>query len=209
MANEQNLRPWKPGQSGNPKGPEKHVGAIKKLSQAQVKVIMDLVLTNDVGAIERIRKDPKTPLLQAWICSIALKGFKTGDHSAIEVLLARSIGKLKDNIEVSGGITVKEVSRNTLIDAIKRDKFLDVTDAEYQTLDHANNKNESLASEDVQATGDNSGKPDLLQWRRDIEASLKARADPLAAAEAHVASEVADPLRVEVSSEPSEAEEQP
>lgn len=203
----ENLKPWKPGQSGNPKGMEKGYGTIKKLTQAQVKTIMDLVLTNDVGAIERIRKDPKTPLLQAWICSIALKGFKTGDHSAIEVLLARSIGKLKDNVEVSGGITVKEVSKNAVLDALKRDKFLDVSDAEYQTLDHADSKDRPLAPEALQDLRDHSRGHDLPPGQGDIEAAPEARTDPLGAAEGYVAPAVADPLRVEVPSEPDQAQE--
>lgn len=204
MANEQNLKPWKPGQSGNPRGPEKHVGALRKLTQAQVKVVMDLVLMNDVGSIEKLRKDPKTPLLQAWICSIALKGFKTGDHSAIEVLLARTIGKVKEVVDVNATVSTP-ITKQAISEAIKRDKFLDVQEAEYETLPHADSKDRPLAPEALQDLRDHSRGHDLPPGQGDLEAATEARADPLGAAEAHVATEVADPLRVEVPSEPSQA----
>lgn len=83
--NPQNLRPWKKGQSGNPKGAQKKLPALDKL-MAEV-----LGSTDDDG-----EKSEAKAILQALINKA-----KKGDTRAAEILLDRGYGKPKEKLEIT------------------------------------------------------------------------------------------------------------
>lgn len=89
------------GQSGNPKGAAAHnpeVKLIRKLTHADVAEIGALILTGDMPALLKIKDDPKTTPLKMWIAAVAIKGISRGDASALNALLDRIAGKVKDQV---------------------------------------------------------------------------------------------------------------
>lgn len=102
---------FKKGQSGNPLGGKLHnpeLRAIKRLSRAEVAEIGTLIVSKNVTKLQAIVKDSlknpdsKHSALKAWMARIAIRGMAKGDAHAMDVLLNRLIGKVKDEIELTG-----------------------------------------------------------------------------------------------------------
>lgn len=126
MANEQNLKPWKPGQSGNPSGKPRGDRSIKILTNEQVKEIMDVVLTNDIERLDEIKKSKSSSTLQAWIAAIALRGLRDGDPARLEALLRRTVGTVKESISVENTVVFKPASPEDLKKALATDPFIEL-----------------------------------------------------------------------------------
>lgn len=84
--NPQNLKPFKKGQSGNPKGG----GKPKKLPQ------LDVILKNILGSQDKEGRTQAELIIQALTNSA-----KKGDVKAADLLLNRSYGKVKESVELS------------------------------------------------------------------------------------------------------------
>lgn len=92
----ENLKPWKPGQSGNPSGRPKGI-----LDRDEVKAQLGKFWSMSATEVEAIAQDPKATAGQRMLASIVLKGIKTGDFSGADWLLNRTIGKVKEEVEIS------------------------------------------------------------------------------------------------------------
>ena len=84
MANEQNLKPFKKGQSGNPNGRPKKLPHLEEL-------LADILGEDKEGITAA----------EAILRALRAKATK-GDIRAAEVLLERAYGKAKQGIELSG-----------------------------------------------------------------------------------------------------------
>lgn len=102
---------FKPGQSGNPLGAKLHdpvMRAIKRLTRAEVAEIGALIVSKNISKLKEIvedakgNDDSKHSALKVWIATIAIKGISKGDAHALDVLLNRLVGKVKDEIELTG-----------------------------------------------------------------------------------------------------------
>jgi hypothetical protein len=101
------LRPFKKGQSGNPQGARLHNPEIKKikaLTEAELIEVATFVLKSSVGQIKMKMKDPKTPVLQGMVLGLALKTMVKGDAQAFNALMDRLLGKVKENLNLSGHV---------------------------------------------------------------------------------------------------------
>ena len=89
-----NLKPWQPGISGNPKGRPKGSRNIKK-------VIQDLLNDQNIASGMRLTmpRDIETPL-EAIVYTLMVKAIR-GDVRASEVLLKHSVDK--DMVPIEGG----------------------------------------------------------------------------------------------------------
>ncbi len=87
---------WKPGQSGNPSGVRKG-----KLTRDEVETIMAKFARHSREQLQAVVQNPKTPMLEIMVASVMAKAAKDGDYSRLDFLLNRSIGKVKDMLEVS------------------------------------------------------------------------------------------------------------
>lgn len=85
MANEQNLKPFQPGQSGNPNGRPKKLPDLDAL--------LAEVLNEEKGGIVAA---------QAILKVIMVKAIK-GDLKAAELLLDRAYGKSKNLVDITSG----------------------------------------------------------------------------------------------------------
>ena len=96
---------FQPGKSGNPAGrpPEPaELKAVRALTKSQLAEIGIMVATGDHDALRAIMEDDGETVLKKMIASVCLKVIHKGDMNALDVLLNRLIGKVKDEIEHSG-----------------------------------------------------------------------------------------------------------
>jgi hypothetical protein len=100
-------RPFQKGQSGNPLGGQLHnpeMRAIKRLSEKELIEVATFVLNSKVSQIKARMKHPDTSVLQGMVLGLALKCMTRGDASAFNALMDRLLGKVKDNLSLSGSI---------------------------------------------------------------------------------------------------------
>jgi hypothetical protein len=76
---------------------------VRALTKARLNEVISKILGSTPEEIIRMKEDKNTDALTAWILSGAVKGIKTGDMDQLEkVLLNRTLGKVKEQVEVSG-----------------------------------------------------------------------------------------------------------
>lgn len=97
-------RDWKKGVSPNPLGARAHNQELKKirrLTNEQVAEVGSLILTLDAKRIDALRKKKEgVSILQTWIANAAYWANKRGDVYALNTLLDRISGKIKETKEV-------------------------------------------------------------------------------------------------------------
>lgn len=109
-----NLKPFKPGQSGNPAGKPKGT-----LSSAEVSALMGKFCKKSRVELQAIIQDEKSTMLEIMVASVMAKAAKDGDYARLAFLLDRSVGKVKEEIEQ----TVRSISDEDL-DKIPRDALI-------------------------------------------------------------------------------------
>lgn len=107
---------FKPGQSGNPGGKSKHF-----LTRHKVKLLIDKFLALSKIELETLIMAAGTPALELMIASTILSCIKIGDYSRLEALLARAVGKVKENIEddTESKSDVSRLSMGDLLSLVK------------------------------------------------------------------------------------------
>lgn len=100
MGSASNLRPWKPGQSGNPGGklslpPE--LRAIRGYTREECSRIVARYGRMECEALTELTRDgaPKLPALDAAIIRIFQEAITKGDFMRLSFLLDRAIGKVQ------------------------------------------------------------------------------------------------------------------
>ncbi len=116
MANKNAIPPkkaqWKKGQSGNPSGrpaepPElKH---LKLLTKQELVEVANLVIKGDVDTLLALRKDKKQSVIKVMVASVAARIIMKGDMQALDVLLNRLVGKVKDEFKFEGEVRGKVI----------------------------------------------------------------------------------------------------
>lgn len=97
---------FKKGNNANPLGGKLHdpeIRAIKRLTQDELKEVGTLVVKGDIEALKKLKEDSKCSVLQAMVASVAIRIISKGDMQALDVLLNRLIGKVKDELDMSVG----------------------------------------------------------------------------------------------------------
>lgn len=96
-----NLKPFKPGQSGNPGGRPKievELKKNKKLTKNVLKKVGDAFLLGDMNALVDLKLNGKP--LERWLASIVIKGIETSDMQSLNTLLPWLIGKVREEVSV-------------------------------------------------------------------------------------------------------------
>ncbi len=103
-----NLKPFKKGEpSGNPLGGKLHNPEIKKIKALTEKELIEVgtfIVQGKMGELKALLKNPETPMLQAMVAGLAVKTMVKGDASAFNALMDRLLGKVKEQVQLSGSI---------------------------------------------------------------------------------------------------------
>jgi len=89
--------------SANPLGAKLHnpeIRAIKNLTESEMVEIGSLILKGSLDELKAIKDAPGTTALKAMMASVAIKTIAKGDHQALDALLNRLIGKVKDEVKI-------------------------------------------------------------------------------------------------------------
>ena len=98
-----NLKPFKPGQSGNPKGKPptpQDVRDARKLNAVQVSRIINKFLNMDMAWIKEVIDQSHTPALEYMIGKMLIECGKTGDFQRLNFIFDRCVGKVTEKMEV-------------------------------------------------------------------------------------------------------------
>ncbi len=91
-----NLKPFVKGQSGNIAGKPRHL-----LTTAKISSIVGKFCEMTREQLQKIVQNPKSTMLEITVAGILARAAKDGDYSRLEFLFARSVGKVKESLEVS------------------------------------------------------------------------------------------------------------
>lgn len=100
---------FKKGQSGNPGGRPKtpeDVKELKKLNNIELERIINESLQLSRDQLKKIMADPESTMLQLVVASLLTQSVNKGDHMRLNFLLERLLGKVKENMSVTGSITI-------------------------------------------------------------------------------------------------------
>lgn len=91
-----NLKPFKPGQSGNPSGKPKGI-----YTRDEIQAVVSRCYRMTKNQLKAIIESPDSTMLEIHVASIMATGVKKGDFYPFDGLMNRTIGKVKDELEVS------------------------------------------------------------------------------------------------------------
>ena len=94
----ENLRPWKPGQSGNPHGlsivlPE--LLRMQRLTREEMAIIASWMVKGKADEVIKFVQDPNATILQRMIAAVFARIMEKGDPIAFEIFMNRVIGKVR------------------------------------------------------------------------------------------------------------------
>jgi len=112
MANEENLRPFKKGQSGNPNGrPKSYVTGLKDAGYNMTEINMSIrhMLSMNIEELRKVYENPDATILEKTVAGAMRKSLEKGSLYSIETLLSRVFGKPNETSEVKQDteITIK------------------------------------------------------------------------------------------------------
>ncbi len=98
---------FKPGQSGNPGGRPKlpaDIAEARKLNQHELERVINQYIWMTKDELKAAAKAPTTTVMELMIASIVASAIEKGDQMRLEFILARIIGKVRDQLELTGQV---------------------------------------------------------------------------------------------------------
>lgn len=139
MANEQNLKPCKPGETHNPNGrppiaPEA-VG-LKKFDKDSFGRLVWQTWNHTVDDLKKIVSNPKSKVMDAWLASSALKGIARGDIRSLDWFCTRlGLPKVLELVDVNLNHSVDESMKDKVIRMIAYSNLLKDPEVRKQIID--------------------------------------------------------------------------
>jgi len=100
--NPQNLKPFRPGVSGNKKGRPKirdNLKEVKLMTKSDMRRLIQKIVDMTPQELIDLSTNMEVPALEMMLASVAVNAIKHGDQSKINFLLERTIGKVADKHE--------------------------------------------------------------------------------------------------------------
>lgn len=96
-------RPFQKGKPGGPGRPRMNpeLKKIPGLSKEEVDKILAKFGRMSRAEIKDHMADPATPMLELMVGAVVMKAYQHGDQSRLNFILERTIGKVKDQVEVT------------------------------------------------------------------------------------------------------------
>lgn len=122
MANEDNLIPFKKGQSGNPNGrPKSYITGLKDAGYNMTEINMSIrnMLSMNMNELKAVFENPDATILEKTVAGAMRKSLEKGSLYSIETLLSRVFGKPKETSDVKQDteITIKFANGNYFTDS--------------------------------------------------------------------------------------------
>lgn len=124
MASEDNLIPFKKGQSGNPNGrPKSYVTGLKDAGYNMTEINMSIrnMLSMNIEELRKVYENPDATILEKTIAGAMRKSLEKGSLYSIETLLSRVFGKPKETADVKQDteITIKFANGDYFTDSAR------------------------------------------------------------------------------------------
>lgn len=101
-----NLIPAVKGEVRNPEGGRSHdpaKKALKKLSNAYVKEVIEMALFKTRMEMELVQADPETPLLKSLLLKVVLDAERAGNWDRLKDVMETLLGKMPTRIDITSG----------------------------------------------------------------------------------------------------------
>jgi hypothetical protein len=111
-------KPFKKGQSGNPGGLTPLAKELRSARRLTKEKFIDLVsLMNGASheEMQRILGNPETTALTMMVIKVYMQIIETGNMKDFDVLLNRLIGKVKDETEHTGTLTIQKLDGSGIV----------------------------------------------------------------------------------------------
>ena len=76
---------------------------MRQLTSEEFREIANLIVKGEIAELKEIAKDDTQSALRVMIAAVAVKIIQKGDMGSLDILLNRLVGKVKDQIEHTGG----------------------------------------------------------------------------------------------------------
>lgn len=126
MGAAENLKPWKPGQSGNPSGRPKipeHLRGILALMPDEVSRVIAKYARMQRPQLDAVVEAGLMPMLEGCIARIFQESYAKGDFTRLSFLLDRAIGKVPviqpTDEEAAALQEIRDLSNEELIKLVK------------------------------------------------------------------------------------------
>lgn len=96
---------FRPGNRANPRGASAHnpiLKAIRSLTNEELLENLNLIVKGNAAQLKAIANDPHAPVVKAMIAAVADRIITKGDMHALDMLLNRLVGKVKDEVHHQG-----------------------------------------------------------------------------------------------------------
>jgi len=96
------VKPWAPGESGNPNGRPRirdNLKEVKLMSKTEMRRLIQKIIDMTPEEMKAMVKRTDVPALEIMLASVAHQAIMRGDQSRIDFLLQRTIGKVAEKHE--------------------------------------------------------------------------------------------------------------
>ena len=103
MANEENLKPFVKGQSGNINGrPRKYVTLLKEQGYklSEINDTIQVMMSMNMEELNEVYKNPKATIIEKTIANAMNKSLQKGSLYSLDTLLTRVYGKPKEQYDI-------------------------------------------------------------------------------------------------------------
>lgn len=112
MSKENNLTPFKKGQSGNLKGRPKKFTTLLKDSgykQSEINDTIQSMLTLTIDELKSVHENSDATILEKTIANALYRSWRKGSLYSIETLLTRTFGKPKEQLDIDANVNISAI----------------------------------------------------------------------------------------------------